>query len=391
MRLAVIVAACVVAGAAVLLAVVGRAYEGILGVVTDHAIKVARESFVRLEHSDAEKMGAALDAIASRRDLQELFAKRDRDALYSATLPLFEQLKSEYGITHLYFEDPEPESTVFLRMHRPEQWGDRVTRSTYLKAVESKQVGVGLDLGKTAFALRVVKPMKDADGRIIGYLELGEEIHEFLEVMHETTGDDYALVAPKRLMNREAWAEVRAYQGLPDNWEDDENTVLIDATTDDPSLVGFARDVEDLPDGGVTLGREVRGTSVYARGAFPVKDAVNRPVGAIVVLRDVTEVDAGMRTTRMSIVLALGVLLVVLLGLTLWSMDVLVMSRLTRIAARLEGALRGPVLRVYEDAGHPSDPLARVEALSQALVEEADDEDARVDSTGDARDHTGPM
>ncbi len=65
-----------------------------------------------------------------------------------------------------------------------------VDRATLTKAIETKGLGAGKELGKTAFALRVVRPWFGQDGKLLGYLELGEEIDHFLGRMKAQTGDD---------------------------------------------------------------------------------------------------------------------------------------------------------------------------------------------------------
>jgi hypothetical protein len=236
------------------------------------------EAFAALERADVEVLSKALDALVVDPALVEPFRARDRARLLAAAQPVFERLRAEKNITHLYFLDPEPSRTCFLRVHAPALFGDVVMRDTFSQAIATHEVGFGKELGKTAFALRVVKPFQ-VDGKVIGYVELGEEIDHFLERMKAQTGDDYALLVDKKRIDRKELARVRG----EDRWDERPDVVLIDSTIWNERTIELPMPFAKLPDAGKEAGTWQDGSRTYAGFAFPVRNAAGEIVGAMFV------------------------------------------------------------------------------------------------------------
>ena len=95
------------------------------------------------------------------------------------------------------------DGTVLLRVHQPGQFGDRLKRATYLQAAASGAVASGLEMGRNFFSLRCVMPVFSR-GRLIGYLELGEEIGHIFEQMKEITGNDVSLLLKEDYLHQYA-------------------------------------------------------------------------------------------------------------------------------------------------------------------------------------------
>jgi hypothetical protein len=240
----------------------------------------AAAAYAALERADVEMLSAELDRLVADPALIEPFVARDRARLLAAARPRFERLKAEQMITHWYFIEPEPSRTCFLRVHAPEKAGDRIERATLARAIATKKVGAGKELGQTAFALRVVKPIR-VQGAIVGYMELGEEIGHFLTRMKEQTGDDYALLADKERIDRAALASVRK----EDRWDERPDVVLIESTVWNERTVTLGVSLAKLPESGTRLPTWTDGSVRYVGGAFPVRDASNDVVGALFVRR----------------------------------------------------------------------------------------------------------
>lgn len=245
-----------------------------------HAESVHRgaAAFALLERAEIQKLSQALDALSSDPAILKLFQARKREALLALTAPKFARLKARQGITHWYFLDPEPARTVFLRVHTPELYGDVVNRDTFSQAIANHRMGYGKELGKTAFALRVVKPIR-VDGRIVGYMELGEEIDDFLARMKKRTGDDFGLLVDKDRVDRKDLARVLK----EDRWDERPDVVLVNSTIWNEQMIQLGMPLEKIPADGVVLGEWTDGASRFLGGAFPVRDAAGRTVGALIV------------------------------------------------------------------------------------------------------------
>ena len=313
-KLLVAIVASMVALALITGALVRAAGERNARSAAEAAIAVAGQALAASERADVEKLDATLRALAAHPGLAEAFAARDRTRLLAIATPIFAALRADHDVTHFYFIEPEPSKTCFLRVHKPEWSGDVVERATLAKAIETKAMGAGKELGRTAFALRVVRPWFAANGKLLGYLELGEEIDHFLGRMKGQTGDDYALLVEKAFLDEKAWAGTR--QGKRNNWNDRLRTVVVDATTPDETIIEFDRALASVPDRGLLLDEDAREGRAFARGIVPVKDAAGRRVGGLFVLHDITPIHATMLSARRSIYVVL-VLVAAALGFVL--------------------------------------------------------------------------
>ena len=341
--------------------VAGEVFEGNLEDAALATLQGAADAFAAQERSEIDKLSTTLDVLLASDDLREAFVARDRKKLLSLAAPLLATMNRRDRVTHWYFIEPEPARTVFLRVHRPELFGDRVERATLQKAIETRELGAGKELGKTAFALRAVRPWFH-DGKLIGYMELAEEIDHFLTAMKSRTGDEYGLLVKKKFLDEKAWARVLGPRS--NTWNDRPDVVVVDTTTFTDGIIDYARDVEQVPDRGEALGEALRGERAYVRGIFPVRDAAGRKVGGLFVLHDFTRHHAALRAGMLQALLAFLAIGLVTAGAIAFAVRRFVFARLARLRERLEahagvGAL--PPSRVIELASE--DELGRLEGL----------------------------
>ncbi len=340
-RLTILVAVLVVllAGGLTMNYLLGAQYDQNVQLVGTTALGSAAHTFQTLQATELTKLGAANDALRADPSLRALYLSGDRDKLYAATKDLYAQLKKEYSITHWYFIKPDPDSTIFLRVHKPAQFGDKVTRATYLNAVASKSEGAGLELGKTAFALRDVKPYYAADGTtIIGYLETGEEIYHLLGDMKAQTGDDYGMLLFKESLDASGWAGMRASSGLTDNWGERKTTVL--AASTEPALdkgVDYTGAASAVSEQGLKLG-VFSGSQQRAeiRGLVPVKDVTGKTIGVVYVIHDIGPIANAMKTAESRITWAMGGIVLVITLVLLLLLNQLIFRRLKAMILEME-------------------------------------------------------
>ncbi len=143
--------------------------------------------------ADHERSAASLStSLADRADIKALFKARDREGLVQLLTPVFNTLKAEYGIVHLYLE--EPDGSVFVRIHKPEQYGDDITyRRTAAEALSARQTTAGLEIGPNRLGIRSVSPLFD-QGEFLGLLEVGLDYDQpFLNDLKSRTGSEYRL------------------------------------------------------------------------------------------------------------------------------------------------------------------------------------------------------
>jgi hypothetical protein len=246
-------------------------------------VGAAAAAFDRIERETVEALSRELDGLVADPALVAAFRSRDRDALLSAARPRLERLAAERNVSHFYFLEPEPARTCFLRVHKPSLHGDVVDRETFSQAIASRKIGFGKELGKTAFALRVVKPMKDA-GKVIGYLELGEDIDRFVERVQRETGYDFGILVEKKRVDRAELARVRN----DDRWDERPDVVLVVSTMWDEKQIDIGGPLAKLPAKGTPVREWKDGARTWAGGAFPLRDAGKRVIGALFVRHEVS-------------------------------------------------------------------------------------------------------
>jgi hypothetical protein len=335
----------------------------------DVTIRNAAASYSNLEKNEADALAVGLHALAANPELERLFRARDRAGLLRVAAPTFELLRERQHITHWYFI--QPDGTVFLRMHAPGLHGDVVERPTLLRAHDTGELATGKELGKTAFALRAVLPWRGAGGELVGYLELSQEIEDFLATMKEQTGDDYALFVDKAHVDAAAWAEQKAQVGERNDWDDHPHMVLVSATATG-GWPPVSRVSHNLAPAGerIELPEQPEDRVV---GVFPTRDASGHAVGAVFVRHEARSLRAGLANVRGPVVATVVVLAGGLAALVVFLLDTLVFDRIRRMSDLFEGLperiARGDYHLEIDPEPPRDDELGRFELVFHRAVE----------------------
>jgi hypothetical protein len=297
-------------------------------------VATAAAALASVEALERDRMSALLEVIVANAELRRRFAARDREGLLALARPSFESLRAKHGITHWYFHPPDPgRDGVFLRVHRPELHGDAVRRPVVARAVRELREVAGRELGRTAFAVRVVRPWFDGE-RLLGLVELGEDVPTFLARVRAMTGDHLGMLLAKPRLDRHAWGTVT---GAGDRWDSRPELLAVETTTGDEALLGALGRLADVPDEPAVLEQQRRGERVAVRGLFPLRDdADGAKIGAVVVLHDVSALYAGVADLRLRVVVLVALLGAALGALLVFLLEALVFERLARMELALE-------------------------------------------------------
>ncbi|MCK7651531.1 methyl-accepting chemotaxis protein, partial [Shewanella putrefaciens] len=125
------------------------------------------------EIASSGKLAEAMATIISLTpEVQSTFAIGDRDELTTRTLPIFTQLKRDFAVQQFQFH--RPPATSFLRLHRPEKFGDDLTsiRKTIVETNSQKRPLYGLEYGVEGLGIRGLVPMS-YNGQHTGSVEFG--------------------------------------------------------------------------------------------------------------------------------------------------------------------------------------------------------------------------
>ncbi len=277
--------------------------------------------------SHAEKMQAALGFLEQDAGLRRAFAARDRELLLRQAQPVFERLRNQLNITHFYFLDPQ--RVCFLRVHHPQRHGDVINRHTALEAERSGKLSYGAELGPLGtFTLRVVIPWH-VDGRLLGYLELGEEVESLFAEMATAFDIDLLLLIDKQHVERADWEAGMRMLGREAEWGRLSDAVIPFHT--------LAR----LPEQAFGVEQELM-LPLFAADArrlwslsLPVQDIDLREVGRLLLLRDVSQ-----RFGQLFDTTTLIATIAVVVGMVLFTFYYVVLGRAEWQMASWESRLR---------------------------------------------------
>jgi len=155
-----------------------------------HSLSENIQNSISAEIRVAEAMSALVAGIPQ---VQKAFAEKDRDTLASMFVPSYEGLKKEYGARQFQFH--EPPAISYLRVHKPEKFGDDLSafRQTVVETNKNIKAVGGIEKGVAGLGLRGMVPVK-YEGRHIGSVEFGMSFGQaFFDNFKKRYGVDVAL------------------------------------------------------------------------------------------------------------------------------------------------------------------------------------------------------
>ena len=236
----------------------------------------------------ASGLASAEQPIAADPGVQKALREGNADRLLAAWLPVFETLRQEKYLTHFYFLNAN--RVCLLRVHKPDKRGDLINRFTALEAERSGKTVSGIELGPLGtFTLRVVQPVF-ADGKLIGYVELGKEIDDVLQSLQLRSGTQLAVVIYKKYLTQQSWEDGMRLLGRQPNWGRLPKNVVVYASQGrlpNAFALWINQFVGESPQG--EKDREITSDGKDWRvSAMPLLDASGKEVGALLVMRDIT-------------------------------------------------------------------------------------------------------
>ncbi len=333
-----------------------------------HEVKQAASALASIQSSEEDRLSALLDVIERDESLAEAFAQQDRATLLAEAAPLLKRLSEAHGVTHWYFHPADPAAGVWLRVHQPELAGDVVKRPSFRQAVATGAEARGVDLGRTAYAVRVVRPWRRA-GKLLGYVELGSDIQNFLVRLGRLTGNELGMLLDKRRLDRVSWQRLT---GNPERWEARAELFEVANTSGSATLLAGLERMEQVPKQPGLLGREVRDGRTWTRGIFPLLDVNGKVVGAVVERHEISPLLAGVDELRLQVVVLVVLLASALAALVIFLLETLVFEPVSRMTEKLEELperMAKGEWHELEGPPHSDDELGRFEAfLDKALA-----------------------
>lgn len=281
-------------------------------IITENMDSVKKLLENQLQH-DAELLGGLIDFLEEEENLRHAWSVKDRDTLYNQTLPLFNNMRDKYKVTHFYFIDLN--GTVFLRVHNPTRYGDVIDRFTLRRTMITRSSTYGMELGPLGtLTLRRVYPWY-FNGKLEGYIELGEEIQHITPVLKKILDVELIFLVDKSLLRRAGWEEGLRMMDRKGNWDCFREFAAIDSTLDsDKTQALDAYLYRDHEKHRETIFKIKFGNLVFRGGFVPLVDAAGRDLGDVIILKDFSRYEASFLYLFVMLVLVCAVIGGILFG-----------------------------------------------------------------------------
>ncbi len=166
-------------------------------IVSEELRLEAKFNGVQRAFEDEAHLASALAlVVAAMPDVQKAFGFRNRQQLLKITLPFFKEQKDRLSLAQFQFHLPP--ATSFLRLHKPEKFGDDLSsfRKTVVTVNREKRIISGIEKGRAGFGIRGVVPVT-MNGNHVGSVEFGIKLNDqLLQSMKKTLGVDISIVVP---------------------------------------------------------------------------------------------------------------------------------------------------------------------------------------------------
>jgi len=153
-------------------------------------------------------------SITHKKDIIDIFKKAQyankkqqnilREKLYNLLLPLYNRLKIR-GILQFHFVFPD--NTTFLRMHKPDKFGDDLSdiRYSFTYVNQTKKSIEGFEQGKTTHAFRYVFPFFAPDKTYLGAVDISLASYSLQEKLLNVNKVHSHFLVHKNIFSAKKW------------------------------------------------------------------------------------------------------------------------------------------------------------------------------------------
>jgi PAS domain S-box-containing protein len=230
----------------------------------------------------SESLALLATALAADPRLQNALAAGDADTLRLDWTNTHALLRQYHRLDRFSFITPDLRN--LLRLHNPGRSGDDATRSTLLEAARVHGTVSGIEPGTRGHpSLRLAQPVRH-DLRTVGYLELGIGLDPLLETLAADCRVELALLLDKTLVDHGRWLDTLPAGTRPQDWDRHPEKLLALATPGARPVLAARESGTRPPSDYFTTPDGKR----WSTASIPLLDAARRPVGELLVLRDLS-------------------------------------------------------------------------------------------------------
>ena len=238
---------------------------------------------------NAKALNITLDLLKADKEITSALLKHDRQELLKLTSQIYKNINRHYGITHLYFSDPD--RVNILRAHKPEKYGDTITRHTTLAAQNEGIDSYGIELGAMGtLTLRYVQPWyEEQTHELLGFVELGIEVDQTLDIIQHLYNIDLFLLIKKQYLDRKGWEEgMRTFSKEPDWYQFSQTVVSTHGHQEMPEVLSAHIRTIDFDNHDAASKTQFDQNNQYSIFQ-PLQDVSGQVVGSMIMLIDTTK------------------------------------------------------------------------------------------------------
>jgi len=327
--------------------------------ITNQNTLVTRQEQQRLQNlyttfmediNDREQMAVALAAnLAEIPAVKKALAEQDRDTLAELLLASYQHLDADFGVPQSQFHLPP--ATSFLRLHKPEKFGDDLSafRNTVLATNDQKRAISGLEKGKGGYGIRGVVPVS-YQGQHVGSFEMGmnfdQQLLDNFKEAHQVDVSVYWYEADSKV---ETFSEESQADYATD-------FVLFASTLEDPPQIESATRQQVYETGEPIVTNISHAGTPLAVLSAPIRDFSDDIVGIVEIKVSRAEALAQITNSR-NLTIAVGGGILLVMALIAWPLfSRLIVRPVQRLTAVADSLARGNI-DVQIDCAQQSDEI----------------------------------
>ena len=284
--------------------------------LAERSLAVAKLFAQKLD-KDTNLMMATARALMTNAALEKAFRDTDRAALAAQGGALFERLRNDHRLTHWYLISPE--LVNIYRFHSPPEYGDSISHVSLARAKVRQDAVHGLELGAMGtLTLRLAMPWQGAGG-LYGYMEIGEEIEHLIDEIRESLSVELLVLVDKEYLQQDRWQRGQNLMQRSGDWQRFSTHAVVAQT---PELLPVTLDDQLLSSllTGKSAEIKERDRSLHL-ALLPLEDVAGRHIGDLVVMRDITALEATISSSLVSVLLTSLLAAAAVLGIFYIALD----------------------------------------------------------------------
>lgn len=319
----------------------------------DDSYLLMRQVYASILKSTEDKALSRAEIVEAIPSVHAAFLARDRQKLLAELKPMFNEQDEKYGLDQAGFHTPP--GVYFLRLHKPEQFGDDQTsyRPMLADVHQTKSARKGISIGRNGVTINGIVPIVDETGKLQGSFEMGMEVPGMLDKIKEAYGIEASIYFEEKKLREVATGlggdvlspqnRVGRYIRFHATHPELAKELVTDADIEISEQKHFERSVKGVP-WGVQL--------------MPVYNYANKQIGVVALASSFAEDKAAARRARIWSILTAVFSIVIIAGVTTVTIRGKLSLPLRALSERMVALSEG-------DRTKPADPI---DSYSDELV-----------------------